>query len=347
MTAETILDFNVVVTLDGLSIDGIKQLNIVNTNSYSCDTFSVSLVVGRSPLTSASFWTEIQGGQIDVVADLKDGRSGARLITGRIDTMHMDPLRQIVVLEGRDLSAGLIDAYRQQDFVNQSASEIVTTIALQHGLEPIVTTTAGNVGRYYSDGFTRLSLGQYSKYRSDWDTIVQLGRQSGFDVFVQGTSLYFQPAAQPIGAPVLVSANDLLTMRVERSLYLDPDSQVSVRSWNSQDMASYSNQPNQYSNSTIDPISNQGYLFTDANLTASQVDSFAGQLGTELGRLRTVLHLEMPWNLKISARSLILLTDTQSSLNGLYVVDSLERDYSTVHGSTQRIRAIIPPQASL
>ena len=35
----------------------------------------------------------------------------------------------------------MIDSYRQQDFVNQSASEIVSAIAQYHNLQAVVTPT--------------------------------------------------------------------------------------------------------------------------------------------------------------------------------------------------------------
>ena len=121
----------------------------------------------------------------------------------------------------------MIDAYRQQDFVNQTASEVVSSIAQYHGLTPVVTATSGSVGRYYGDGFTRLSLGQFSRIRSDWDLVVELARENGFDVFVQGATLYFQPANPMNAMPVHLALQEVKTIRFQQALTITSNSDSS------------------------------------------------------------------------------------------------------------------------
>ena len=82
------------------------------------------------------------------------------------------------------------------------------------------------------------------------------------------------------------------------------------------------------------------------NLTSSQTDVAQLQYSNEIGRLRTILHVDMPLNLDISARSLILLQDTDTSFDGLYQVDSIERRYNSTTGSGQTLRAVSWPVAS-
>ena len=60
---------------------------------------------------------------------------------------------------------------------------------------------------------------------------------------------------------------------------------------------------------------------------------------TELNRLRTVLCLEMTWNLALSPRVTILLNGTDSVFDTTYVIDSIERHYSPTSGSKQLVRA--------
>ena len=95
------------------------------------------------------------------VLSYRASRPSQTLITGMVDTIHVDPIHGTVGIDGRDMSASLIDSYRQQDFVNHTASEIVTSIAQSHGLQPVVTSTQGITGRYYNDGYTKLSIGQF------------------------------------------------------------------------------------------------------------------------------------------------------------------------------------------
>src|ERR1700761_1189104 len=182
------------VTINREFVSGLLRASITTTNRFSADTYALTMAIDNGSPENVSFWSNLAAGLVDVVAvtSTPSGEIYQSLITGMIDTLHVDPIQRIVGLEGRDLSSSMIDCYRQQDFVNQTASEIVAAIAQYHNLQPIVTPTSGNVGRYYSDGYTKLSLGQFSRLQSDWDLVVQLARQNDFDVFVQGQSLYFQ-----------------------------------------------------------------------------------------------------------------------------------------------------------
>jgi len=62
--------------------------------------------------------------------------------------------------------------------------------------------------------------------------------------------------------------------------------------------------------------------------------------------LQTVLHVEMPWSLAVSARSMILLQNTGTSFDGLYQVDCIERRYSSATGSGQAVTAVSWPVAN-
>ena len=263
------------------------------------------------------------------------------LITGMADTVHVDPIQGTVGVEGRDLSSSMINSYRQQDFVNQTASEIVSSIADHHNLQPIVTATSGDIGRYYSDGYTKLSLGQFSRLQSDWDLVVQLARQNDFDVFVEGQLLYFQPSSLSASAPIPMSLQDVQSARVQRNLSINGATAARVQSWNSQNMAAYDSV-----SSGGGPIGNQGsstvnlpFLFSGANYTSQQVTDSANRYTAELGRLSTVLNLDMPWDLSLSPRATILLNDTHSLFDTTYLIDSIERHYSPTSGSKQLVRA--------
>ena len=258
-----------------------------------------------------------------------------------VDTIQVDPLQGTVGVEGRDLSSVMIDSYRQQDFVNQTASEIVATVALYHGLQPVVTPTTGNIGRYYSDGYTKLSLGQFSRLQSDWDLVVQLARQNEFDVFVEGKSIYFQPTSGDIIAPVPVSLWDVQSARLERNLGITSSTVAKVLSWNSQNMAAYDSD-----SSAGGAIANPGstatslpFLFSGSNYTSQQVTDAAQCYTAELKRLSTVLHLNMPWDLSLSPRATILLNGSDSCFDTFYRIDSVERHFSSTSGSTQSVRA--------
>jgi hypothetical protein len=335
------------VSINNTPVPGLLQANITTSNYFSADSFSLVFALTEISLSCLTSWVDLSAPLV-TVADASSPIS-TDLISGAADSLIIDPIFRTILIEGRDLSARLIDSYSQRDYVNQTASEIVETIALNHGLITRATATSGNVGRYFGDGFTKLSLGQFSRMRSDWDLVAQLARERNFDAFVEGATLVFQPAANASGIAVQICPGDVTAMRLERNLAIEPGANVSVQSWNSQQMAAYCATPSGTSSaasSGVTAANPQGYLFSRSNLTSSQTDVAQLQYSNEVGRLRTILHVDMPLNLEISARSLVLLQDTDTSFDGLYQVDNIERRYSSTTGSSQTFRAVSWPVAS-
>jgi prophage tail gpP-like protein len=332
------------IGLNGNLIQGLLYASIVTSNCFSSDSYALTFAMGPSPLGDIAFWSTLSSAYIAVNVITSEEPTSRSLITGMIDTILVDPIQGTVSVEGRDLSSSMIDSYRQQDFVNQTASEVASAVALYHGLTPVVTATSGSVGRYYGDGYTRLSLGQFSRLRSDWDLVVQLARENGFDVFVQGTTLFFQPSKSTGAIPRHLAFHDVKTIRFEQTLAIAGNTTARVQSWNSQNMASYdtnSSGGDADTSQASTSASDQPFLFPASNFTSQQVTDSAERYAAELNRLAVVLHAEMPWDLTLSPRAIIFIDETDSTFDTTYQVDSIERHYSTTSGSTQTIRAII------
>jgi hypothetical protein len=337
------------VSINDCSVSGLLHATITTSNYFSAGSFSLTFALADPLLVDIVSTPEISSPYVIVRPTDADFSASSIIITGMIDSLVVDPIMQTVSMEGRDLSSRFIDSYLQRDFVNQTASEIVEAIAADHGLLAIATATTGNVGRYFEDGYTKLSLGQFSKMRSNWDLMVQLARELNFDLFVLGSTLVFQPAADASDIAARVRPGDVTGMRLEKNLAIEPSPNVRVQSWNSQQMASYCpGTPSTTSaSSSAGPLANpQGYLFSRSNLTSAQADQTRQQFANEVGRLRAIFHAEMPWDLSISARSVVLLQGTGTSFDGLYQIDSLERHYSSVTGSSQTVRAVSWPASN-
>ena len=333
----------ILITLNGRPIDSLLQASLTASNCFSADSFSLTFAVGACAVEDLDFWAAISTAYVEVSAATDEGLMAQVLITGMVDTTHIDPIQRTVVVEGRDLSSSMIDSYRQQEFINQTASEVVSTIAQSHGLSVQVVATSDNVGRYYGDGYTRLSLGQFSRLRSDWDLVVQLARENRFDVFVSGTTLFFQPPTTAANAPVLIAASDVRRIRVERTLSIAPSASARVQSWNSHSMAAYdSNSADDVASPTrnLSQIGNPAFLFPASNFTLTQVTNSANRYTAELNHLAEALYLEMPWDFSLGPRQTILLCGTDSRLDKIYQIDNIERHYSSKSGSTQSIRAV-------
>lgn len=317
-------------TIDGEPVPGILQASFSSSNSYSADTYSIAFAIGAQSQTDVGYWMQLSGATTAVFAAANGIHTD--IVSGDIDAIRIDPINQVAVVEGRDLSSRMIDAYRQQDFVNNTASEIVATIAASHGLSASAAETPGNVGRYFADGYTRLSLGQYSRVRSDWDLVVELARENGYDTYVLGQTLYFRPAALGCGVTNQIDLSSVRTIIVERSNISNENPSARVQSWSSQNAASYSTNSAAGGDGT--------FLFSAANLTSHQASNLASRYATELSRLSQVLQLEMPWDLTLMPRSVFSFTGTNSPIDGIYVIESIDRTYSTVAGTSQVVRAL-------
>jgi len=339
VSGAAVYENSIAVGIDGTATLGLLHAAITSTNHFSADSYALTFAMGDAPLSDIAMWSALTSGYVEVTTGGGPGLAITSLITGMIDTVHIDAIRGTVAIEGRDLSASLVDSYQQGDFVNQTASEVVATIANRHGLGAVVTPTSGFIGRYYGDGYTRLSTGQFSRLRSDWDLVAELARENQFDVFVAGTQLFFQPVP-PIPATLTpITPGMVQSMRFNRSLAVAAGATARVQSWNSQNMACYDSGANAASASSNGSTS-QPFLFSASNFTSAQVTQSAARYAAEINRLQTTLLIEMPWNLEIVPRGGIMLSDTGSVFDGLYVVDSVARHYNTTSGSSQTVRAV-------
>lgn len=326
MSAQPEYNFAPTVSIGGVYIDSVLSTSISSTNSFSADTFSITASIGDSPPANLDFWTMLNSGYVEIYS----GATSDYLITGMIDKLVLDVTSGIVKIQGRDLSSMLIDTSPQQDFINQTPAEIVTTIANQHGLSAVVTSVWGISGRFYGSNYTRLSLSKFAKMRSEWDVVVQLARECQTDVYVSARNLHFCAAPSCSAATAYLTPDLLSTLRVERTLWIPDTPTVEMSSWNSQDRALYSQSQGAAGGDTA-------YVFSGSNMTASQVTSEAMRYAAEIGRLRESLFVEMAWTETIAIRSFIYLYGTGSVLDGTYRVERLERRFSSSNGSKQSL----------
>lgn len=327
--------------LSGQKINGLMQVTITSNNYFSCDCFSFTIASDPSSLESLDQLTDLASGPIELRTDPSDDCDATTLLCGTADRASVDPIVGVFSAEGRDLSSALIDSYVQQDFVNQTASEVVATIAGEYGILAEVIPTVGNVGRYFADGYTRLSLGDFSRYRSNWDLIVELAREQDFDVYMNGLTLYFGPAALAVSNPVQLRLHDVISMQFHQNLRLNAPLAVAVQTWDSQQARASRGVASSASTAVMGSGTSSGmsYLFSQPNLTPEQADARAAMYVREVCRLGTQVRIRMPWNININPRSVISVTGSGTSFDGLYTVDLVERMYSTTAGSLQLVTA--------
>jgi len=333
---------NVRLYLNGKKIEGLMRASITCNNYFSCDCFSITVAAGAGCGESLDQLMTLASGPVELRAGPADDCDAATLIYGTADRAVIDPVVGVFSAEGRDLSAALIDSYVQQDFVNQTASEVVATIAAQYGILAEVIPTFDNIGRYFADGYTRLSLGDFSRYRSNWDLIVQLAREQNFDVYMAGPTLYFGPSICVAADPVQVNLCDVISMQFQQNMRLNTPLGVAVQTWDSQQAtASRGVASSAIAAVTSATGSGTSYLFTQPNLTAEQADAKAAMYIREVCRLGSQIRIQMPWNLNINPRRIISVAGSGTSFDGWYTVDFVERLFSTTSGAIQSVLATV------
>ena len=208
------------VIANGQIVCGAMEAEVISNNYYAADRFRASVALGIDPWAGASFWASEPDILLDVQFSLDGGASFVSLVQGVVDSVSIDPTLGLVRLDGRDLTSALIEARTQETFANRTSSEIASLLAQRHNLTPQVIATTTPVGRYYQSEHDRITLNQFSRTTTEWDLLVFLARQEGFDVFVQGQTLYFQPAAQAGGFCCIIAARGC--DRSQAGAILDP-----------------------------------------------------------------------------------------------------------------------------
>lgn len=328
--------------VNGTPVAGVLDVEVVSTNCFSADRFRARIAAGSEQSPTLAFWSETAAPLVEFDLSLGNGPF-QRVIQGLVDSVTLDPPRGLIRIEGRDLTAPLIETRAQDSFANRTSSEIATAIAQRHGLVAAVTPTSTPVGRYYQDEHDRVTPGLFSHAISEWDQLVFLARHEEFDVFVQGTTLFFQPAQRQMDAYVLRS-QDTLDLTLQRSLMFAKDVQVIVKSWNSRLKTAISETASAggaiaSGGSQSTGASIQKYTIVQPNLTPDEALRLAQRRIAELIRHERVLQAILPGELSLTPRSQILLTGTGTDFDQVYFVESIERSLDVRSGFRQRLRA--------
>jgi hypothetical protein len=197
------------------------------------------------------------------------------------------------------------------------------------------------VGRYYQSEHDRITLDQFSRATTEWDLLAFLARHEGFDVFVQGQALYFQPAAQAADPAVSLRPDDVIDLRLERSLTLARDIEVVVKSWNSRQNNAFIQSARASCRGRTGRSNGppQRYVFVQPNLTPDDALKLAQRKLAELTRHERIVRISMPGELVLSPRSMIALEGTGTDFDQIYYIDVIERRLRQDGGLTQRIVA--------
>lgn len=221
----------------------ILGYTVENNTNFQADTFSVTLECWQQKDGfGLEFWASAGTTNIEILLGfLEAGQDVAAvpssplsLIIGQVDDISSDVATGSLIITGRDQTALLIDNKTTTTWPDQTASQIVTTIAGLVGLTPQVTATKTPVGKYSKSAYS--AVARETPY---WDLVTTYAQQEGFDAYVTGNTLYFgPPQADTDPNPYKITvARDVTTkgvscsaksLKLKRSLTLAKDITVTV-----------------------------------------------------------------------------------------------------------------------
>ena len=315
---------------DGAAIPGVMAARIVDSACSAADRVQVTFAFNAAPV---GYWSGWMASSLEIRIGIDGG--WASLFLGIVDLIEFDVTAGTVEIEGRDLTALLIDYLVEESYPNLTASDIASQLATHVGLVPQVTSTTGLVGRYWNSEWSRAALGNYGRARSGWDLLIWLAAEEQFDVYVSGNQLYFGPPVASSAPPAVIFPSDCITLKLERSLRLAGDIEITVRSWNSRTKLSCSP-------TASVPGSGAGIwrkVFVRPNLQIADAEQLALREAGVLSQHERVVSACLPGEFAIGARDQLALAGSGLDFDQTYVVDEVERIIDAENGFVEHVRA--------
>ena len=265
--------------------------------------------------------------------DVQVGMGGAwsSLVQGEADSVGLDPIRGTIDVEGRDLSALLIDSRVDETFANRTSSEIAEVLAGRHGLGINATATTTLVGRYYQSDFERVTMGTGARAMSEWDLLSYLAVHEGFDLFMDGDVLRFETAGG--GTSIVLSPDNCESISLEHLLGMERAIEVTVRSWDQQGAQAVAKTARGGGNGR-----SWKHSVVRPNLPPDEAQRLAERVLADLVRHTRTVSATLPGDLVLTPRSLVMLQGTGSDWDGAYAVSDVTRTIIVQRGFSQRLR---------
>jgi len=317
------------LSANGIPISGFISAEITTVAHSAADRFQASLALSTAELG----WF---CSQTSITVSIEVGVDGtwSNLILGEVDSLRSIPAEGLVHLDGRDLTASLIETQTQETFSNHTASEIAILLASRHGLASQVRPTSTLVGRYYEANHDRLMLDQFARAVTEWDLLTRLAQQEGYDVWVSGRTLNFQPQPTFASADFNLIPGECISLEMKRSLALAGDVDVIVKSWDSRRHQSFS-QSATADRGSGNPLQ---YIIVRPNLTVDQASQAAEMILADITAHEWVVDVVIPGETDMSARSILQIDRTGTAFDRRYRVARIVRSIGS-DGFVQYVRA--------
>ncbi|QBJ80507.1 phage late control D family protein [Aquitalea sp. USM4] len=325
----------------------------VDSNAfYSADTFSAVFALQAMPSNMGllDWWSKQTSIEMEVHVGIisKQTTDWEMLILGNVDGWEFNPAKFEVRVEGRDFTSKLIDTKTSEKFQNLTSSQVATLLAKRHGLTPVVTATKTQIGTMY-----QLDKAHVHDERTEWDLLSYLAGIEGYQVYVTGKELHFEPALDPIkqdqylikwippGTVRWPQANCTDDLSFRRDLTLAKGVTVTVASWHKGKNVSASYPANTAKGTAPGQSTpkRQVYSFVVNGLDKDGCQKRAQQLHKQITDHEMRMTCTLPGDNILMPSTIVRVEGTKSAFDQLYYVDSIRRSLSYDNGYTMALTA--------
>ena len=332
-----------VLTVAGVTCRTLASVEIETCLLRRAGRFQASLAfVADDPGVAAALGAP--AGAPVSIAFGNDAATLTTLFTGVLDQIGFDLPSGLLELEGRDDAALLIDQPVAQPFTNQTAAEIVQTVAGNAGLGCNAVPTGSFSGQFYQIDHARSALGGHARFGTAWELVCGLADRENYDVWVANGTVNFVPAGSVTGQTVALDvaaladgalgAFGITRLRLDRRLALDAGVGVTVRSWNSRQKTAITQ------TASAGVADNATITFVMPNETDQTALARATALQRDIARHGAAIALDMAGELTLAPRDIVLLSNSAGGAwDGSFLVDLVTRRIDVRRGFEQSVVA--------
>lgn len=347
------------VLANGSVIPGVIEIVLDNNNFFQADSFAVTVALNFVSKDNPFYrWDQLTTIEIEILLGFPNNPTNfaktdlKSFLLGNVDDVEYDPKENTLRLSGRDLTSKLIDYKRAITFSSGSlkASDVVSQIASERGLTPRITATPVPTGTY-----TQIIHALVKSNSTYWDIIVRLAQVEGFQAYVRGKELFFEPRVAPNADPYLIKykaadetvghiSMNTTALSFNRNLTVAKDIKVVILSYDktAKKAISESATRTRSKSKTAGGINKQSdppqeYVYNVPGLTADKARARAQQKLEELSRHEMNMRATVPGDIDLTAQSVVKVEGTGTAFDQTYFVSSVMRRMHIETGFTMEI----------
>jgi prophage tail gpP-like protein len=305
----------------GAVLPGVIATEVESLSTAAAARFRVRVV------DSAAALGMLGDPAVQIAVQASVGGAAVQLVLGRMDALVRDPLRGTLDVEGRDLTALLLDSRPEALFVNRTVGDIAQSLALAVGLQCDADETGDTVGRLYGAERDRLALPRFARAATAWDQLAMLAALGGMRVWVDGEMLYLRADDGGPPVPLDVSATTAVSLVWQPAIARGVE--VVVASWGTRLAQKAEAQAGQ--------AGGVQHRIVRPNMAQAEAQALAEQAQAEVVRHERMIEVAMPGELGMRAGGAVQFTGV-AGWTGAWRVAALRRTLDARGGFRQFVR---------